>query len=91
MYVPTSEDVPNEELKAVLERVAVNREVLAAVSNKALISEDGNYGMLKTWVDSVRASGVKNFMVVALATTPRTPWTKSESRGGGGTPPSCVT
>ena len=66
MYVPTSEDVPNEELKAVLERVAVNREVLAAVSNKALISEDGNYGMLKTWVDSVRASGVKNFMVVAL-------------------------
>lgn len=37
-----------------------------AVSNKALITKDGSYGMLKTWVDSVKKAGVTNYMVVCL-------------------------
>jgi len=38
----------------------------ATVSNNALITPDGKYGMLQTWVECVQRSGVKNFMVVAL-------------------------
>ena len=37
-----------------------------AVSNNALITPDGTYGMLATWVESVRRTGVKNFMVIAM-------------------------
>jgi hypothetical protein len=37
-----------------------------AVSNSALITPDGKYGMLATWVESVQHAGVKNFMVIAL-------------------------
>jgi hypothetical protein len=36
------------------------------VSNSALITPDGKYGMLATWVESVQHAGVKNFMVIAL-------------------------
>ena len=39
---------------------------LRAVSNNALITPDGTYGMLATWVESVRRTGVKNFMVIAM-------------------------
>jgi hypothetical protein len=46
--------------------IAIDGEVLAAVSNKALITKDGAYGMLKTWIDSVRKAGVTNFMVICL-------------------------
>ena len=35
------------ELKAILDKVAINKEVLACVSNSALISPDGSFGMLK--------------------------------------------
>jgi hypothetical protein len=36
------------------------------VSNNALITPDGKFGMLQTWVECVQRSGVKNFMVIAL-------------------------
>ncbi len=36
------------------------------VSNNALITPDGKYGMLQTWVECMQRSGVKNFMVIAL-------------------------
>ena len=36
------------------------------MSNQALITEDGKYGMLATWIEGVRRAGVKNFMVIAL-------------------------
>lgn len=54
------------ELKAVLDKVAINNEVLACVSNAALITGDGKYGMLKLWIDGVQRAGVKNFMVIAI-------------------------
>jgi len=54
------------ELKAILEKVAVNNEVLVAVSNSALISPDGKYGMLRLWIDGCKRAGVKNFMVIAI-------------------------
>lgn len=53
-------------LKEVLERIAINREVLVAVSNGALVSKDGKYGILATWIESVRASGITNFLVICL-------------------------
>ena len=46
--------------------MAVNGEVLAAVSNSALITPDGSYGMLRMWIDGCKRSGVKNFMVIAI-------------------------
>uniref|UniRef100_A0A7S2QU31 Nucleotide-diphospho-sugar transferase domain-containing protein n=1 Tax=Chlamydomonas chlamydogama TaxID=225041 RepID=A0A7S2QU31_9CHLO len=54
------------ELKALLDKIAVNKEVLAAVSNSALITPDGKYGMLKMWIDGCQRAGVKNFMVIAI-------------------------
>lgn len=56
----------NPELRVVLETVAINREVLIAVSNHALIHREGTYGMLKTWIDGVQRAGVKNALVIAL-------------------------
>ena len=53
-------------LKEILERVAINGEVMAAVSNKALVTEDGKYGMLETFVTNVKRAGVTNFLVIAL-------------------------
>lgn len=57
------------ELRAVLEKVGGGpdgRDVMTALSNKALISPDGKYGMLETFLTSVRRSGVKNFFLIAL-------------------------
>jgi len=48
------------------ERVAVNYEVMAAVSNHALISHDGSSGMLRMWIDGCIRAGVKNMFVIAL-------------------------
>ena len=39
---------------------------MAAVSNKALITEDGKYGMLETFVTNVKRAGVTNFVLIAL-------------------------
>ena len=44
----------DEALKALLKRIAINGEVIAAVSNSALMSSDGKSGMLKTWIDSLQ-------------------------------------
>jgi hypothetical protein len=56
-------DKINPALAAFLKKVAVNNEVLVAVSN-------ANYawpgGMLELWMKSVKRAGVKNAMVVAL-------------------------
>jgi hypothetical protein len=56
-------DKINPELAAFLKKVAINNEVLVAVSN-------ANYawpgGMLELWMKSVKRAGVKNAMVVAL-------------------------
>jgi hypothetical protein len=46
--------------------MAINREVLSCVSNSALITSDGTFGMLKMWVDGVQRAGVKNFFVIAI-------------------------
>ena len=48
---------------AVCLQIAVNGEVLAAVSNMALA---GDGGMLQTFVESVKAAGIPNAMVVAI-------------------------
>jgi len=53
-------------LKALLEKVAINKEVLACVSNSALISESGDHGMLRIWIDGVQRAGVKNYLVIAI-------------------------
>lgn len=56
-------DKINPTLAAFLKKVAINNEVLVAVSN-------ANYawpgGMLELWMKSVKRAGVKNAMVVAL-------------------------
>ena len=68
-YVAEREDV-DPELKAALEGLNLGpsgrKEVLVAVSNKALINAEGTYGMLATWIEQVKASGVENAMVVCL-------------------------
>lgn len=56
----------SKDLKTVLERIAINKEVMAAVSNAALITRDGKFGMLKLWIDGAQRAGVKNFMVIAI-------------------------
>jgi hypothetical protein len=61
-----SASAADQELKAILEKVAVNKEVMAAVSNSNLISEDGKFGMLAMWVDGCKRAGMKNFMVIAI-------------------------
>ena len=61
--------VPTEEhrkkyaaLEAVLEKVAINREVLVAVSDVNPLRG----GMLKLWIDGVLRAGVKNYLIVTL-------------------------
>lgn len=54
------------DLKDVLQRIAINQEVVAAVSNAYTISPDGNSGMLKMWIDGMRQAGVTNFMVICI-------------------------
>ena len=44
----------------------LSRPVPYAVSNNALVTADGKYGMLQTWVACVQRAGVKNFLVIAL-------------------------
>mmetsp|Transcript_22664 Transcript_22664/g.70384 ORF Transcript_22664/g.70384 Transcript_22664/m.70384 type:complete len:412 (+) Transcript_22664:55-1290(+) len=56
----------DSDLLQLLRKIAVNGEVMAAVSNKALITPDGGYGMLKTWVDGCKRIGMKNYMVIAM-------------------------
>lgn len=51
------------ELAAFLEKVAINNEVLVAVSN---INYAQKGGMLDVWMDGVKRAKVKNAMVVAL-------------------------
>jgi arabinosyltransferase len=63
-WLPSStRDKINPALGAFLEKVAINNEVLVAVSN-------ANYawpgGMLELWMKSVKRAGVKNAIVVAL-------------------------
>lgn len=63
-WIPSLErDKTNPGLAKFLRKVAINNEVLVAVSNR-------NYawpgGMLELWMKSVKAAGVKNAMVVAL-------------------------
>jgi hypothetical protein len=55
------------------EEIAINKEVLACVSNSALITPDGKYGMLKLWIDGVQRAGVKNYMVIAIDDQVRRP------------------
>lgn len=66
-HSPKPSSAPALRLAAPLqERVAINNEVVACVSNSALISTDGSYGMLKLWIDGMKYAGVKNFMVIAI-------------------------
>jgi hypothetical protein len=48
------------------EKLAIDKEILACVSNSALITGDGKAGMLKIWIDGVKRAGVKNYMVIAI-------------------------
>ncbi|GMH40493.1 hypothetical protein BSKO_08397 [Bryopsis sp. KO-2023] len=56
----------NDELKRILADIAINKEVLATVSNRNLISDDGQSGMLKLWIDGARQANVTNMMVIAV-------------------------
>ncbi|KAG2497784.1 hypothetical protein HYH03_004056 [Edaphochlamys debaryana] len=56
----------SSDLKSVLDKIGINNEVMAAVSNGALITPDGQFGMLKLWIDGCQRAGVKNFMVIAI-------------------------
>ena len=56
-------NVKDPDLSEVLEEVAVNNEVLVAVSN---INYAAKGGMLDTWMDGVKRAGVKNALVIAL-------------------------
>lgn len=63
-WQPSEErDKTDPALAAFLRKVAINNEVFASLSNK-------NYarpgGMLDTWMEGVKRSGVKNAMVIAL-------------------------
>lgn len=46
--------------------LAINREVVACVSNQALITPDGKFGMLRMWIDGMQRAKVKNYMVIAI-------------------------
>ena len=48
------------------DKIAINNEVMVAVSNSALITPDGSFGMLRMWIDGCKRAGVKNFMVIAI-------------------------
>lgn len=48
------------------DEISVNNEVLACVSNGALISRDGKSGMLRMWIDGVQRAKVKNYLVIAI-------------------------
>jgi hypothetical protein len=50
----------NPELGAILKSVAINRELVVGVSNQNVLE------MLKVWFDSLKRSGISNFLVVAL-------------------------
>lgn len=64
VWVPSSRrDATDPELAEVLRKVAVDDEVLVAVSN---INYAGKGGMLDLWMDGVKRAGVKNALVVAL-------------------------
>lgn len=62
----TGSEAGDPTLRAILEKVAIDGEVLVAVSNHALINAEGDYGMLRTWLDGVQHAGVKNYLVVAI-------------------------
>ncbi|KAG7674392.1 hypothetical protein Ndes2526B_g05117 [Nannochloris sp. 'desiccata'] len=64
LWLPSAtRDKINPTLAAFLKKVAINNEVLVAVSN-ANYARPG--GMLELWMKSVKRAGVKNAMVVAL-------------------------
>ena len=64
VWEPSSKrSVKDPELAEVLKEVAVNNELLVAVSN---INYAAKGGMLDTWMDGVKRAGVKNALVVAL-------------------------
>ncbi|GAB4813747.1 hypothetical protein N2152v2_000793 [Parachlorella kessleri] len=64
VVLPTEErDTATPELAAFLRRVAVNNEVVLAVSNKNLAWPGG---MLESWVANVRRAGIRNALVLAL-------------------------
>ncbi|MEW5307111.1 MAG: hypothetical protein WDW36_009528 [Sanguina aurantia] len=46
--------------------LAINKEVVACVSNQALITPDGKFGMLKMWIDGMQRAKVANYMVIAI-------------------------
>ncbi|GMH33869.1 hypothetical protein BSKO_01703 [Bryopsis sp. KO-2023] len=54
---------PNKSLMKVLKKVAPNKEVLITISNANMMEGEK---MLEIWLETVKASGVKNFLVVAL-------------------------
>ncbi|KAK9817003.1 hypothetical protein WJX72_008113 [[Myrmecia] bisecta] len=56
-------DQKDPQLASVLRKVAVNNEVLVAISDK---NYAGANGMLQTWIENVQKAGVSNAMVVAL-------------------------
>ena len=62
------------------DKIAINNEVMVAVSNSALITPDGSFGMLRMWIDGCKRAGVKNFMVIAIDDAVR-----GRAWGGGGT------
>ncbi|KAL3692450.1 hypothetical protein R1sor_006101 [Riccia sorocarpa] len=50
----------NPELAKLLEKVAVDRELIVGVSNRNVLQ------MLKVWFDSIKVTGLTNYLVIAL-------------------------
>lgn len=64
VWVPSSKrDAQDPKLGKVLKEIAINNEVLVAVSN---INYAQKGGMLDLWMDGVKRAGVRNALVVAL-------------------------
>lgn len=66
VYMPvhrvSNNAVENHQTKMYLQ-VAINNEVIVALSNKNLANKDN---MLNVWIDGVKRAGVKNALVMAL-------------------------
>lgn len=59
----------HDTLSAIIANVTAHtsrRELLVAVANSALLSEDGSRGMLRTWLEQVWHTGISNYAIVAL-------------------------
>ncbi|KAJ7294224.1 hypothetical protein O6H91_07G011200 [Diphasiastrum complanatum] len=56
----TPDEAANPDLRKLLSKIAINRELIVAISNNMVRS------MLKLWFESIQRAGISNYLVVAL-------------------------